>query len=220
MTVQTLQEVGIRAQRGFPSGKMPYLTEPVAGVSVGEVKDGAVTAVVRIYAPASRGAVACEDTAALAMQSLSLLQAQCSMGSCEFDGKSGLFCLPLRATFVQMDPTPSFEVYIDAQRVANVVNVTTGYHAKLERGEANGLNSSNTSVTDRYWVVQMEELMPVDEVSEYLRDSFTLQIHHSSTIEQYRLCYCQTVSTESTPAGIRRVRQMCTSVPPETLKKK
>ena len=186
---------------------------------MGEIKDGAVTVVVRIYAPVSGGGAVCEDTAAQAMQVLSQLQAQCSMGSCEFDGKSDLFCVPVRATFVQMEPTPSFEVYINDQPVPNVVNISTGYRAILERGIVSSLNAPYSTVVDRYWLIEMEELMPVDEETEYIRDSFTLQIHHSSTIEQYRVCYCQNVSTESTPAGIRRVRQISTCWPPETLEK-
>lgn len=100
-TIQALQQAGIRAQRGFPVEKIPYLTTSVAGVSVDLVQAGMITLAVRIYTPLKQGGAVCEDTAALAAETLIPLGADCQIYSCTFDSQMGLFRMTVLATFPQ-----------------------------------------------------------------------------------------------------------------------
>lgn len=99
--VAALQQAGIRAQRGYPAGKMPYLTEPVAGVYIREAQADSITVAARICAPMNRGGTACEDAAILAAQALEGIGGRYQIQSCGFDGKAGLFCQTVLATFTQ-----------------------------------------------------------------------------------------------------------------------
>lgn len=99
--VAALQEAQIRAQRGFPVGKMPYLTTSVAGVCIELIQAHAVTLAVRIFTPLEHGGAACEDTAMQAAEILAQMGAACQIQSCSFDGKTGLFSMAVLATFKQ-----------------------------------------------------------------------------------------------------------------------
>lgn len=215
-TVEALQQAGIRAQRGFPAGKMPYLTAPIAGVSVEQIKDGAMTVIVRVYAPTNQGGPVCEDTAVLVMQTLTQLQGQCSMGSCEFNGKTGLFCLPVHASFVQEDASPTVEVYINDVLVPNVISVSTEYQADLDRYVNTQLNAPYFSVSDNRWIVEVVDLIPYGEMPNYADDHFTLSIHYASGTHSYSGCFWQSVSAKPTAAGIRRVRKIASCYKPIT----
>lgn len=99
--VDALQQAGIRARRGYPAGKMPYLTAPAVGVSLEEATAEAVTVAVWVFAPLSDGGTACEDTAILAAETLARLGARYQIKCCDFDGRTGLFSLKVLAAFSQ-----------------------------------------------------------------------------------------------------------------------
>ena len=101
-TIQALQQAGIRAQRGFPVEKIPYLTTSVAGVSVDLVQAGMITLAVRIYTPLKQGGAVCEETAALAAETLIPLGADCQISRCLTNmAPMGLFRMTVLATFPQ-----------------------------------------------------------------------------------------------------------------------
>lgn len=97
---EALRKAGIRTRRGFPVGKMPYLTEPVAAVGPEQAQLDSVMVKVWIYSPMVLGGEKCEDTAMLAAQTLVRMGARYEMMGCEFDGKMGLYHVLLKSKFM------------------------------------------------------------------------------------------------------------------------
>ena len=88
---------GIRADRGFPAKKIPYLTGPVAAVYLKQMKRESVTVAVRIYSPMKLGGALCEEAAAQATQIMQALGAKYQISACKFDGTLGLFTIDITA---------------------------------------------------------------------------------------------------------------------------
>lgn len=95
--IEGLQQVGIRAERGFPAKKMPYLTGPVAAVYLKQMKRESVTVAIRIYSPMKLGGAPCEEAATQATQIMKTLGAKYQVSECKFGGTLGLFSLDITA---------------------------------------------------------------------------------------------------------------------------
>ena len=98
--VEALKGAGFRAKRGFPSDKMPCLTDVAAVVSLYEDAKTGITVVTTIYAPAKLGGVACEDAGFRALAALKQLGAECTLQWCSFASAADLFSMELLALFV------------------------------------------------------------------------------------------------------------------------
>lgn len=209
--IAVLQSAGIPARRGFPAGKMPHLETVFAVVSMEQAAQEALTLTVRIYASASQGGTACEDTAVLAGEKLSALGAQCRLGSCSFEGKSGVFCLPVTVTFLKAEEPPvqiiQPRVEIAGVEVANVVAVSTAFSSTQVRqiSETTGLENLNTE--EKRWTVTVEDLVPSQmSAQQEITTDFTVVISHPGEKETYNGCCWSKVTTAATAEGIRRVR--------------
>lgn len=97
--IAALENAGIPAQRGYPPVKIPALSAPAAAVSLQQADESAMVATVSVYGPVALGGTACEDAALTAAEALRSLGAACTVGSCSFSGKAGLFSLPVSVTF-------------------------------------------------------------------------------------------------------------------------
>ena len=95
--IDALQALGIRADRGYPGTGMPYPDAPVVAVSLQEQTRERFTLAVRIYCTAPQGGIFCEDRAMDMVPVLENLGADCTVGACGFDGKSGLFSVCVQA---------------------------------------------------------------------------------------------------------------------------
>ena len=98
--IDALQALGIRADRGYPGKGMPYPDAPVVAVSLQEQTAEKLTLAVRVYCTVEFGGIVCED---LSMDIVPILEGQgaaCTVETCSFDGKSGLFSIPIYATWV------------------------------------------------------------------------------------------------------------------------
>ena len=90
-----LHVAGIRAQRGYPGSLMPQLTGAVAAVNVYKEEPQKTTLVAEVCAPMSMGVYACEDLAAKVVQAWTEAGGVCSFGSSRFDGKRGIYHMPV-----------------------------------------------------------------------------------------------------------------------------
>ena len=95
--IAALQSAGFRAERGYPGKGMPYPDAPVVAVSLQEQTRERFTLAVRIYCAAPQGGIFCEDRAMDMVPVLENLGADCTVGACGFDGKSGLFSVCVQA---------------------------------------------------------------------------------------------------------------------------
>lgn len=203
--IEVLNGAGLPAGRGFPAGKMPHLTAPVARVTLRQVTEDVTSVNVQIYGPLSLGGTACEDAAAVAAQALAALGGQWQIGSCSFEGRSGTFQLPVVVSFARATPQMLLpRVEIGGEAVANVVDVSTGFTAALAAdGETTG---------EKRWTVTVEDL--TDEPGEPLADGFTVAVLRSGQRETYSSCCWAKITTMAAAEGIRRVRVAVTAVAP------
>ena len=95
--IEALRSAGFRAERGYPGKALPYPNAPVVAVSLQEQTGQRFTLAVRIYCAAPQGGILCEDRALDMVPVLENLGADCTVGQCGFDGKSGLFSLCVQA---------------------------------------------------------------------------------------------------------------------------
>jgi hypothetical protein len=100
-TLAALQQAGIRAQRGFPVGKMPYLTTPLVGVCIQHMDAANTTLALQIYTPLRQGGAACEDVALQVATVIQSMDAAYQIDRCSFDSKAGLFHITVLAIFQQ-----------------------------------------------------------------------------------------------------------------------
>ena len=95
-----LHIAGIRARRGFPGYLMPHITETTVAVSVHKCTPEGITLVAAVCAPMSMGVRACEDTAKLVEQAWTADGGRVTYGGHSFDGKSGLYQMPVYGEWV------------------------------------------------------------------------------------------------------------------------
>ena len=95
--IAALQSAGFRAARGYPGKGMPYPDAPVVAVSLQEQRADSLTLALRIYCTVELGGILCEDRALDMVPVLQTLGADCTVGQCSFDGKSGLFSVCVQA---------------------------------------------------------------------------------------------------------------------------
>lgn len=209
--IAVLQSAGIPACRGFPAGKMPHLEAVFATVSMEQATEDALTLTVQIYAPASQGGTACEDTAVLAGERLSTLGVQCRLGRCSFEGKSGVFCLPVTVTFLKVEEPPvqiiQPRVEIAGVEIANVVAVSTAFTGTQVRQKSETTEMERLNTEEKRWTVTVEDLVPARlSPQQEITTGFTVVITHPGERETYNGCCWSKVTTEATAEGTRRVR--------------
>lgn len=210
--IEALESVDIPAQRGYPSGAMPNLTEPVATVSIQRAELDEMTAAVQIYSPVSRGGITCENLALQAATAIRAIGATCVVGSCSFSSRDGLLSLPLQVTFAKEQTVVSPfitqpKVAIDGIVVANVVNVATAFTGTPVKSKDATTGEVGMVVGEKRWTVTVEDLVaPSRSPQEEVKDGFTVTISRSGEKETYSGCCWDKVTTEVAEKGTRRIR--------------
>lgn len=149
--VQALCDAGIPTQRAMPAGKMGTISQTVATVHLlsADIRNKTVTVLTTVLSPAQLGAAACEEAALDAGEVLNQLGGKCSVGSCTFDGRTGLFSVEITAMFQAQTP----RIVIGEQLLTHVVAFTSW-------------RSLDEEVTDWYnakWNFRLEEYFPMGE---------------------------------------------------------
>lgn len=108
--VAALKAAGFRTQRAYPGTEMPNITQVVAAVQLAEadIEKQKTVVDVKLLCPQHLGAQACEDAAFTAAEKLEEIGFRCVIGSAQFDGRAGLFCISCVAT-----KQPEEQIYLD-----------------------------------------------------------------------------------------------------------
>ncbi len=212
-TIEALQTAQIPAQRGFPNGLLPSLTEKLAAVSIQKSEEQSMTVLVQIYMPVEQGATACEDTALVAAAALRDAGAQCTIGACTFSSKSGLFCIPLQTSYAEQSaPSQSGtvaqpKVQVNGQTVGNVTDVATSFSSTSVKSKDASTGDIIMVAGETRWRVTIEDLVKTTlSPQEPVEDSFTVVITRGNEKESYDGCCWEKVTSDVTSAGIKRVR--------------
>lgn len=189
--VGVLRDAGIRAERAYPGGGMPAITDIAAAVSLKEaqLRQKTVTALVTVLAPASMGAAACEEAALAAGETLRQLGAQCSVEACQFDGRTGLFSAAVTAVFAE-----SVEITLGSAKLKHVVSFAAWREVDEEITDIDGV----------YWYFRLEEFFPWGESEEAAPgEPFTLVNGN----ESYTDCRWMSQKRTTEITGIRQIRE-------------
>lgn len=195
--VASLQSAGILTERSFPARSMANVTEPVAAVSLlsASLKGQTMTVQVTVLSPAEMGGAACEEKALEAGTVLSGIGGDCTVGECAFDGRAGLFMVPVKAQFLTEIP----KVKINDILLQHVEAFTSWRAIDEELGI--------TSILDAPWNFRLEEFFPtgVDEDSD-CSEPFELMHISCSGTEDYLGCQWTYQKRTWDSTGIRQIR--------------
>ena len=167
---QALYLGGIEAECGYPAERYRDITEPVCRVNMkgADLHTGTYTVLVQIQSPVSLGAAGCEEIAHQAAKSMMLDARECQIGSCNFDGRTGLF-------FVEI--TGVYETY----RPQVTINDTALKFARSFVSQWTGENGK--------WEFEIREYVPTGRVDQsFPTANFTVVYTHNGVTEQYTGC--------------------------------
>lgn len=201
--IDALQSLGIRADRGYPGKGMPYPDAPVVAVSLQEQTAEKLTLAVQVYCTVEFGGTVCED---LSMDIVPILEGQgaaCTVERCSFDGKSGLFSIPIYAAW---DTAPIPEAAFTVQVGDEMLPFVTAVSARRDV-EKSLIDGSDIFVDDGGWFITVTELLPLSNTPEAdSTESFTLIVSRKGGTESYADCQWGELYYEPTAAGMIRRR--------------
>ena len=153
--LQTLKDGGFRVDHAWPGQKMPAIIDTVAAVSLckADLQAQTVTVQVTILCPAEMGGSACEEAALNAAQILQKLSGCVTVSSCEFDGRTGLFSVPVTVSFVpeeEEEAQPIISCTLGLAKLWHVVSFTTQREVEVLVPE----------IEDAAWHFRLEEFFP------------------------------------------------------------
>lgn len=216
-TIDALKSLGISAQRGFPNGLLPSLTEHMAAVSIQKSEGQSMTVLVQIYTPVDQGATACENLGLRAAAALREIGAVCTIGACSFSSKSSMFTIGLQTQYSEQDsPTPVTgvtqpSVQIDGQTVGNILDVATSFSSTSVKSKDATTGEIIMVAGEQRWRVTLEDLIsastsPIESVDE----AFELTVTRGTQKETYEGCCWEKTSSDVTASGIKRSRTAVT----------
>ena len=200
--VEALQTAGLQADRGYRTGKMAALTEPVAAVNVDSIRPEKTSLIIHVY-DGTDGA-ACEDAAEKAMVALEAIGALCQVEACRFDSRAGVFCCPVKAVWQEH---ADCKVTVGNQELVYATGVTAKKHisrVQVMDSESGEIREENR---DLGWSVTIVEMLPKDYMPETERQEvFSVYIQRSGGKERYEKCQWVQNLLENAPGGLRRTR--------------
>lgn len=199
-----LQAEGIQVIRGYPGSKIAAVVEPVAAVSLEQYTDRFLTLAVDVLGPPEFDGRACENMAVNIADVLTKKMATCTVGKCEFSGKTGLFAVQVLATWYrELD----YAVDIDDEAVVRV----TACRAEKNTVRVPYVDSATgdvlTTVDRNTWTITITDIWPLNEkLPEERTDAFMLSVARPSGLELYEQCVWEQITLVETPAGVLRTR--------------
>jgi hypothetical protein len=199
-----LQAENIQAIRGYPGNKIAAVVKPVAAVSMNQYTDRFLTLAVDVLGPTEFDGSACENLAVNVAGVLTDIMATCTVGNCEFSGKTGLFSVRVLARWYR---ELGYAVDIDDETIAHV----TACRAEKDTVRVPYVDSATgdilTTVDRNVWTVTITDIWPLNEKLPVERtDAFTLFVMRPGGMEAYIQCVWEQITLEETPAGVLRTR--------------
>lgn len=205
--IAALQHAGIRTRRGYPAGKAPCLESPASGVSIERLQMDATILAVNLFAPASMGAQVCEDMAVTAVQALKTLGGECRVEKCSFDGKAGLFTMPVYVTFNRSCLLDGWSVKVDGQTQPYARSFKAEYLSEVTRTFNDTSGVPIFSRESDGWRLTIEEILPEERPAENENMLiFSVEYISAGGVQRYEHCVWERILLEPVADGLRRVR--------------
>lgn len=202
MVMDVLNGHGVRARRGYPAEKYIRPESPVATVNIDSMENGNIVVAAEVFAVKAED---CENTADRAVAGLKAAGFTCTVGSCRFHEKMGLFSIVIRVERITKATLPC-AVFINEKELAYVKGFSAGSEAEWYR------HTSEEGVTEilqetKVWILTLEELIPATAAPVLdSAESFTLEVRREGGVETYPSCRWESVRREETADGVRQVR--------------
>lgn len=193
--IAELNRQGISAVRAFPSGRMPEMQQPCAGVRLRYMDADKTEVLISVLAPAALGGAACEDTAQSAGYAVEALGGQWQLGCCEFDSRSGTFCTELCAVFMEEAEYP---VIMLGNATVKNGKVFSAWRSTDE---------TVTSLESAPWHFRIEEIVSSGTEEEMPAQPFSITVSYCGRQETYTGCTWVSQKRETTVSGIRQIRE-------------
>lgn len=217
LVLRRLREHGFTADAAYPGQKFPKITETVAAVHIEKVDRSSqlVTVEVNVVAPAAMGGTACEVEALRVTEVLRWMGAACIQNSCQYDGSSQVYVVPVLATFTAVTEAdkcrvgPGFQVFLNEREMYYVTSFREQLNCDAQREYA-VCQAEPVGITEgvRRWEIRLEEQIPAgSEEVEDGTDLFELKVVTVDKTERYLSCCWTNTSREFTREGLRRIRE-------------
>lgn len=202
--LEKLQAADIQAIRGFPGSKIQAVLDPVVAVSLEQYTDRRISLAVDVFGPTEQGGIACEEMALRVVGILAEEMALCTVGNCEFSGKTGLFAVHVLAQWYR---ELEYAVKIGDQ----VINHVTACREEKDIVQMPYVDSATgdvlTNVGRSQWSITVTDIWPLSEKLPLDRtDTFTLFVIRPGGLEAYEECKWEQITLEETPSGVLRTR--------------
>lgn len=204
--VKLLNDGGIQANTAWPADTMILAQIPVAAVSIEEVdrKTCTATVLVEVVCNFRNSGAYCQKRALDAYEILVNAGAHCVQGKCSFDGQSGLFSVPVRATFYGVAQSDSWQPMAKPTVKLNEVQLEYFYACTAERS----VDEEHSTLLEAPWQFTLEEVFPCGaaEPSE-VQEPFTLSVICNGVEESYQNCVVTLHQRMIEETGIWQIRK-------------
>ena len=201
--IEALREAGFRAERGYPSRKMPDPASAVVAVCLAEQTREKAAVRVMVYCGGDLGGAVCEDQALLVAAVLKGMGGNCSVGGCEFHSKTGLFCVEVTAAWPQIPPV----TVLVGETALPYVTAVTAKQSWVDVFSADGTSTS----LKKGWSIFVEEMLPPGSfLMEKDTVGFAITLLHETGSETYDNCYWDSVTSQVSIDGVYRKREAWT----------
>lgn len=199
-----LQASEIQAIRGYPGSKIQAVLNPIAAVSLDKFTDRILSLAIDVYGPTEQGGAACETLAVTVAELMTEKMALCTVGNCEFSGKTGLFSVRVLAQWYR---ELEYAVQINDEDVDHVI----AFQAEKSIVQVPFVDSATgdvlTKVERNVWEITVTDIWPLDQkMPAELTAAFTLFVMRPGGLEAYEQCTWEKITLEETPAGVLRTR--------------
>ena len=201
--VEVLTAAGIRTGEGYPAGKQPDLTEPVAAVGLRDLncREGTAEFEIRVLSPRALGGWRCQSTAAEAVTALEAAEVECRMEPMSHRMASDCFEMVVigKKRMAQQETIPETDLFrITVGDLA--VEGLTDFSAVQERGRRmiGTLNQKDPVGVTRGtggWKLKMVQVIP--EGGALIlepEEPFELKLYENGTVTSFRDCYWDSVA--------------------------
>ncbi len=209
--IQLLDDGGIPANQAQPARKMVNVLIPVAAVSIQQIDQAKQEATVRveIVGMAGSGGDQCENTAMKAYEILRSAGAVCQLQRCTFQGKTGVFSMPLLATFAGEAYQKDWKPLEIATHTFSVTAGTTALPHVTQFSATQAVTDVDTEeLSDMSWSFTIEEWIPAGErAPDDPGDLFEMTVTTDVTAEHFEGCSMTSLQRQVMETGVKQIRK-------------
>lgn len=204
--VESLSEAGLSAQKAYPGGAMPNITQAQMAVNLEKLDYTArsATVMVTVMVPVEQGGAACETAAIQVGTVLERLGGVVVQEECRFNAYADAYYIRVLGTFFG---SAVMEGWSAASEFTVEVDETVLKNAVSFRAEQAVDDVTGTPLSTAVWTFRLEEKFSWGEGPlPTPTGSFSVTVLRSSGMEIYEECCWTSVELEDTATGLRQVR--------------